>query len=222
MGCSKQDPNESITIKWDNGTTSINGKDVYFSEYTGQYALIKDGMGGFSYSMTIDTSKDVTTLSKNTAGILEENMDKFKKKFYFVEYMGTRFTMAASIGEDIWSVVQVSDQSGDNTMTIAAYASDYIDNIPLTYGPVYVDFGSLVFGNEYAEVKVRPDGALITGVIKVSNDYHDCTEPYTVIQDEKEYQLMKSSSSKYDYYTYDGITIQIASGLDIQEYIQFK
>ena len=33
---------------------------------------------------------------------------------------------------------------------------------------------------------------------------------------------MKGSSSKYDYYTYEGYLIQLGAGLDITQYITFK
>lgn len=221
-GCSKNDPNAPITLKWKDGAVTFGGDQIYFTEYTGNECVIEAGQGGYKWVLRIEDAKDVTTLPSNSMGILEENMDTFKKKFYYTQYLGTQFTMASSIGDDMWAVCETIIERETNAATIAAYASDYIDMIPLTYNQVYVDFGGFIFGTEYDTVKVRPDCALISGIIKVSADPHDCTEPYTVIQDEKEYQLMKSSGAKYDYYTYDGFTIQIAAGLNISDYIKFK
>lgn len=221
-GCSSSDPTSDITVKWENGTTSIGNKTVYFSEYSTGYAKIDAGMGGLNYEIKIDYAKDATTITCNTAGILEENMDKFKKKLYYTEYLGTEFTMVSEIGEDTWAVCRVFCDRSAETTAIAAYASDYIDAIPLTSGQVYVDFGSFVFGDEYSEIIVRPDCALIKGLIKVSQNPCDASEPYSVIQKDKEYQMMKSSGEKYDYYTYDGYTIQCSAGVSPDSYITFK
>lgn len=221
-GCSKTDPNAPVTVKWENGTTSIDGNTVYFSEYSGDTARIENGLGGYTWDLSIDSAKDVTTLTENVQGILEEDMEQYKGKFYYQEYLGTQHTMAALIGEDTWSVCKTfTDRDADATV-IMTYASDYIDNIPLTYNLVYADFGDFILGNEYDKVKVRPDCALISGIIKVSMDPHETSEPYTVVQDEKEYQLTKASGSKYDYYTYGVYTIQIVAGMNIQDYITFK
>ena len=97
-----------------------------------------------------------------------------------------------------------------------------MDSVSLTEGQVYVDFGKFVFGNAYDQVTVRTDCALISGIAKVSNDTYDCTQTVSVTQNNKEYQLMKGSSSKYDYYTYEGYLIQLGAGLDITQYITFK
>lgn len=221
VGCSKNDPTKDITVKWENGITKINNKEVYFSEYKPGGASIKNGMLGLDWEITIDYAKDVTTLTYNTQSILEENMDKFKGKFYYTEWSGTQFTMAASIGEDTWSVCKTRGDGIDSTVA-AAYASDYIDKIPITGAQVYVDFGSFIFGDEYSEVIVRPDCALISSVIKVSQDVHSGSEPYTIIQDDVEYTLMKETGKKYDYYTYDGYTIQCVAGMAPDSYIKFK
>jgi hypothetical protein len=148
-------------------------------------------------------------------------MDKYKGKFYYSEYLGSKFTMAKDLGNDNWSVCQVVTQ-GLSTSVIAVYASDYIDSIPLTNAQVYCDFGDFVFGNEYSAVTVRTDCALINGVAKVSLGTYNTTTSVSITQDNKEYQLMKGSSSKYDYYTYNGYLIQLAAGLDISQYITFK
>lgn len=228
MGCSKVDPNKPVTVKWEDGVTTINGKPVYFTEYWGTGATIEGGQAGKTWHLSIDHQADVTHIEENHQGVMEENMDKYKGKFHFSTYLGTQFVMAASIGEDTWSVCTAATERDDDLNVIAVYASDYIDAIPLTDNQVYCDFGTFVLGTDYDVVKVRPTGALISGVIKVSQDAHACSETYTVYQGEegkepKEYTLMRDTSKdKYDYYSYDGMTIQIAKGLDIANYITFK
>lgn len=221
-GCSsKTDPTSDLTVSWNNGVIQINGKDTALTSYCGYAASIAGGQGGIDYNFSLDTATDVTNISVNVQGVLEENMEKHKGKFYYTEYLGSKFTMAQPLGNDNWMICEVLT-NGLTASMVAAYASDYMDTISLTNGQVYVDFGSFKFGNDFDVVTVRTDCALIQGVAKVSQGTYDCTQTVSVMQNNKEYQLMKGSSSKYDYYTYDGYVIQLAAGLDVGQYITFK
>lgn len=222
-GCSssKLGPNDDVTIKWENGVMSWNGKTFSVDEYAGYNAFAEAGSGGLNYTMMIDAAKDVTNISCNYQGILEENMDKYKDCFYYSEYLGSKLTIARRVDENNFLVCQ-ANTNGQNGQLVATYAEEYLSSVPLTNGQVYVDFGSFIFGNAYDSVIVRPTEAIVAGVARVSQDTYNCTTPVTVIQDNKEYQLMKGSSAKYDYYTYDGYLIQLAGGLDISSYVKFK
>ena len=220
-GCSSVNPSSDVTVGWDNGVITYNGKSTALTEYKGYEATITNGGAGLSYRLSLDSATDVTNISVNYQGIVEENMDKYKGKFYYTEYLGSSFTMAKDLGNDNWGICQVITK-GNSANMIATYASNYLDDIPLTNGQVYVDFGSFKFGTEWDTVVVRNDCALIAGTAKVSNGTYDCTQTVSVIQGNKEYQLMKGSSTKYDYYTYDGYLIQLSAGLDITQYITFK
>lgn len=221
-GCSnKVSPTSDITVGWENGVISIGGKATALTSYSGYDAIIENGNAGLTYNFALDNATDVTNLSVNVQGIMEENMDKYKGKYYYTEYLGSSLTMAKSLGNDTWEVCQVLTNDLAAAM-VANYASEYMDSISLTEGQVYVDFGKFVFGNPYDQVTVRTDCALISGIAKVSNGTYDCTQTVSVTQNNKEYQLMKGSSSKYDYYTYEGYLIQLGAGLDITQYITFK
>lgn len=221
-GCSSSvSPTSDITVGWENGVISIGGKATALTSYSGYEATIENGNAGLTYNFSLDNATDVTNLSVNVQGIMEENMDKYKGKYYYTEYLGSSLTMADSLGDDMWEVCQVLTNDLAANM-VANYASDYMDTVKLTNGQVYVDFGKFTFGNQYDQVTVRSDCALISGIAKVSNGTYDCTQTVSVTQNNKEYQLMKGSSSKYDYYTYEGYLIQLGAGLDITQYITFK
>lgn len=221
-GCSNTaDPSADVTIKWENGVMSYGGKSFDLDSYMGYQASVDSGQGGLSYTLMLDSAKDVTNIGVNTQGVLEENMDTYKGNFYYTEYLGSRLTMAKNLGGDNWGVCQVITQD-TNAQLVATYAEEYLSKVPLTNAQVYVDFGDFVFGNAYDIVEVRPDCALISGVAKVSQGTYDCNTPVSVVQGKKEYQLMKGSSAKYDYYTYNGYLIQLSGGLDISNYIKFK
>ena len=221
-GCSKgNNVNADVTVKWDNGVIYMNGKATEVTSYNGYTATIANGNLGLTYLFSLDNAKDVTNLGVNTQQILEENMDKLKDKFYYSEYLGTKLTMASNVGGDDWIVCQVYTD-GNPTATVANFASNYIDALQLTNNQVYVDFGDFKFGNTYDVVEVRTDGAVITGVAKVSREDKNCVDPVTIIQNDKEYHLTKRSAGNYEYYAYNGYTITMATGLDINNYITFK
>ena len=221
-GCSSSvDPSGDVTVKWENGTMSCNGKTFAVESFNGYSAVTSNGQGGLQYNLSIDSAKDVTNISVNAQGILEENMDKYKDCFYYSEYLGSKATMAKNVGPDTWYVCQAIT-NGTAVNLVATYMEEYISSVPLTNGQVYVDFGSFTFGNAYDVVEIRTDCALISGVAKVSQGTYDCQTPVSVVQDNKEYQLMKGSSAKYDYYLYDGFLIQLSGGLDISNYIKFN
>lgn len=222
MGCSSRvSPTSDITAEIRDGVIYLNGKATSLTEYCGYEAKIEAGNGGLEYVFSLDSAKDVTNISVNAQGILEENMDKLKGKFYYTEYLGSILTMAESLGNDTWLVCQVITQGTPST-AVAAYSSDYMDTLSLTNGQVYVDFGDFKFGNDYDVVIVRQDCALIRDIAKVSVGTYDTTTTVSVIQNDKEYQLQKGSSSRYDYYVYNGYVIQVVAGLDISSYITFK
>ena len=75
---SKVDPTSDVTIGWKNGVITINGKDTALTSYSGYQADITNGASGLSFHFTLDSATDVTNLTINTQGIMEENMDKFK------------------------------------------------------------------------------------------------------------------------------------------------
>ena len=156
-GCSDtQNVTSDVTVGWESGVIKF-GKDASaLSEYSGYSAIIEGGNGGLTYSFMLDNAKDVTNISINTQGILEENMDKYKGKFYYTEYLGSKLTMASRLSGDDWIVCQVIT-NGQPATAVAAYASDYIDQIKMTNAQVYVDFGSFVFGTPYDAVTVRND-----------------------------------------------------------------
>jgi hypothetical protein len=221
-GCSKgNNVNADVTVKWDNGVIYMNGKATEVTSYNGYSATIENGNLGLTYLFSLDNAKDVTNISVNTQQILEENMDKLKGKFYYSEYLGTKLTMASNVGGDDWIVCQVYTD-GNPTATVANFASNYIDTLQLTNNQVYVDFGEFEFGNTSDVVEVRTDGAVITGVAKVSREDKNCVDPVTIIQNDKEYHLTKRSAGNYEYYAYNGYTITMATGLDINNYITFK
>lgn len=220
-GCSNADPSGDLTVKWENGAISAGGKVVPYSSYKGYEATISTP--NINFTFCIEETNDLTQMTVNQQAIAETDMETYQGMKGYEEFLGTKYTLCKNVGGNTWFVGQATSDDRNLTETMKAQLAAYLKDVTLTNGQVYVDFGSFKFGNTYDVVEVRPDCALIIGVAKVSQGTNElCTTPITIQQGNKEYQLVKGSSAKYDYYMYDGYLIQIAIGMDINNYITFK
>lgn len=222
-GCSSANigSQDNITVKWENGVVSYKGTPMPIKSYRGCDA-VAIGSDGTEWKVWIDPARDFTSISTNTQSVLEENMDEYKGFKYFVEYLNTQFTIAGTVDADYKKVALTLNRDGVDENVTKVIGADILNSIPVTNGVVKVDFGPFVFGTDYDMVEVRPDCALITGVIKVSQGTHDTTSTTSIVQGNKEYQVSYGSSQNYDYYVYEGYVIQIVKGMDIGTYIQFN
>lgn len=222
-GCSSggQDPHSVATVKWENGVISYNGKTMDVDEWDGQHAVATTATGG-TVTMQMEAVKDLAWLEWNTQGIEEMDMTDFKKGKYYSEFLSTKVTVAYPIiDEELYSVGWAAVAGSLEADVAQIY--DRITAIPWTDAGVAVDFGDFTLSNEYSQVMVRPDGAVIQGIIKIGNGSNDkCTNPYMVTGSKNEYTLYTYSDSKYTYYTYDGLLITMGLGLSLEEYVHFK
>lgn len=221
-GCSSANvgASDNITVKWENGVISYKGKTMPVTEYNG-YSAKATGSDGNTWSIFIDAAKDFTSISTNTQMIMEESMDTYKSYKYYQEYLSTQMTIAGTIDDDYKKVAMTVNTAGINEGLSKVSGADILDSVPMTNGLVKVDFGPFTFGTEYDIVTVRPDCALIPGVIKVSQGTHETTSTASIVQGKKEIQVPYGSTQNYDYYVYEGYVIQISKGMDISYYIQF-
>lgn len=221
IGCgSKADPTAAVTLKWD-GVNYYFGESVLpIDNFTGDSAIVTTVTA--TYNIMLDSAKDVTNITVNAQGILEENMDTYKDLFYYQEYLGSKTTGALCIGPDLWAVAQ----TGSGTPAILAKEMyDILSTLPLTQNSLYVDVGdAFTFGSEYERITCRMDKILVPNVIQVlPGQVNPNMEPYTFTkEDGTTVSGMYGATDSYDYYFYGGYTIQIYKGGNIYEYIKFK
>lgn len=220
-GCSSYDPAKEVKVGWSDYHITYNGKPTELTEYTGYQAKVEFGNGGQDYNFLFEPSTaDASNISSNTQGIMLSDMNKFKGKWYYTEFMGSKFTMAQNIADNTFQTCQVVLSS--TVELTAKYASDYMDTFCLTEVNYRVDFGDFYFGSGYEMPKITQSGASISGIAKVSVDSKGASEPYEFIQGNKTYSMMRMSTEKYDYYEYNGFLIQVASGINLGDYITMK
>ena len=225
-GGSATDPTSDLTLKWDGVNLSYEGKVLSISEHKGSVVNIgpEVSAGSLNYELILDMAKDVTNITVNNQGILEENMEKLKDMFYYTEYLGSRATGALSLGNEYWAVCRCATESTPINL-VAQNMLDYVSNIPLTDKTLYVDCGGkFTFGNEWYETIARPDKCLVKDVIQVlPGQVLDNMEPYTFYAgDGSTRSGMYGETATYEYYYYEGFTIQCAKGVSISDYITFK
>ena len=223
-GCSNYDPAGELTVGWQDGVITYNGKPTDLTEYRGYTAKVEGGNGGLTYEFTLDTDcKTPDQITANTQGITTDNMSKYKDKLYYTEYLGSKVTVIGEAAEFTYKVCQAYVESNSADL-VATYVSNYMDQFELTNGAVYCDFGPFTFGSGFDDIKITKEGASVTGTAKVSKESKGCTTPVTITINEKgdTISLMSKTSEKYTYYEYEGYTIQLANGLDINTYIKFN
>ena len=221
--CSSQpySPDGTCTFKWDNGVISANGKALTnFTEVSGSTAKWSNGTSDFS--VWIEEADDLGFISCNNAGVVQDNMDKHKDAYYYLEYMGTKLTYIWTKTGNFRYIAQ--GYVNDNIEVLKKQLNDDLSKVLLTWGNTKVEMnGVLTFGNDYDQIIIRPSACLVKGVAKVSAGIKaECTTPYSHVQGKNTYELMMYSTDNYDYYTYEGLIIQLAAGLSLSDYITFK
>lgn len=223
-GCGMKHPTtEKVTVQWDHGVISFGGDAVPLTKYTGIEAeyIVDNNQDAIRYS--IDECDDLSFATVNTAGITTDNMDNYKGNLCYGEYMSTRVTMFMKADAKNWYYVCQRTTSSTPKEQMLAESYKSLSNIQLTQGEVGVKFGSsFELYSPYYTPTVTPKGALINGVLKVTEeDKPECVELYEVQQGKKTFTLYKYSAGSYDYYTFDGYLITASAGTDISEYIIF-
>lgn len=224
VGCSSESENihKDMIIKWENGVMTINGDVQNVVAHCGSYADY-EGTDIKQLTFSLDNADDPTWLSVNAQGIEGVDMTDYKGCKQFFMYNGSKAVLAKPLEDGDWIVALAVGYDTVGMAAVSEIMYKMIGNIHLSDAQTYVDFGSFRFGSSWDGIKCNSSGASIPGIAKVSpGEKAECTTPTTIIQGDKEYQVMKYSSAKYDYYTYDGFTIQVVIGLSLTDYVTFK
>lgn len=225
-GCSKKNnPDDPVTCQFDgtsfkidnvaiDGLTSYNG---YYADYDADYLL----------TVKLEQVDDLAYAEYNYFDISYDDMDLYRKKAYCWSMYGTTQQImyypyyTAKDGAQYWLAMSAVNISYAQAQ---AYMWDIAEKIAMTNAEIYVQCGDeMLFGNDFSYPKVTNDFTSISGTIKISKKQDpECTEPFTVVQDEKNtYTLYKHDTDRYSYYQYGDWLIQTVFGIDLTEYIKF-
>lgn len=225
-GCSKVDPEASVNVQFDGSSFTVEGVDcglTMFNGYSGE--VVGEG---YTILVNLEQVDDLSYAQYNYFQITYDDMDLYRKEAYcWSMYGSTQHVMyypyfESEDGKLYWISMACH---GSTYEQAKIYMWDIAEKITMTNANIYVECGDdFVFGSEFSYPKVTTSAASVTGTIKVSKQQDpECTEPFTVIQDEKNtYTLYKRDSDRFSYYQYSDWLIQTAFGVDLKEYIKFK
>lgn len=208
MGCSSSES----TVQWIGGEIINGSKVLSVTEYAGTEATtIIDNVGTIKYYLC-NTMDDC---DHNKASTSIDDMTDFKgKSKYYTMYHGTEIFLYVPYGkafiESHMELVDVGVMSVEQAVEMMYNESKrlYIGDEVKT-----INFDDIVEINVANRVfAVRKDEAIIPGLLRVKKDTGEITATEHVTIDKK--SVGKTSSTKYDYYQYNGIIIQAAIGSD--------
>lgn len=219
-GCGKTGPNDNLTVKWEDGTFSINGDVQNVTKYAGYTAEYE---GAISGTIFLDQCDSLEFATLNTEAILTENMDRVKGDAYgWTTNQMTLVNLYKSVGENYYVAMQVVNP-GIDANTVYNQMYEVIDSLHLTNGTITVDFGEFKIMSPYQEtMKVTSSGCSITGVIKVTKETKaECTEPVQVTTSDGKTVLDMTfyTNGSYDYYQYGDYVLKTYAGGNIGAYI---
>lgn len=218
-GVKQNDVNALISYKWNNGAMNFGGKDVPgLTAYYGSTCEFSDVNG--NWQARLEYAQDLTFNSTNSQGIEQMNMSTKGDITYYTEYLDSQFTGCYSPTKDEWYIGMVMS-NGLNLDVAIMTAQTVFDNIAMTYGCTTCTMNDTIkVGDGNTVVYGTSDSVGITGLLKVTVGSHPlCTSPYTFIDGNKEYSMMKGSADGYDVYQYGEYLIQTLSGYPIEDYI---
>lgn len=205
---------------WNNGTMTGPNGPIALAQFEGY----KGSVNEFGLDMSFYLCDDIEECSHNTLGIMPESMARMEKAYYYTGYLGTQMWMLKeNPNGDGWLEAHVSITADCvlPTESIAGIVYDKLNTLSLSEGIPELDInGVIALNTRDWDFKARPNEVIIPGVLRITVD--DGSKTMTTTETFGEYSLGKYVGEKYTYYTYEGLLIQIVSGLSLQSYITFK
>ncbi len=216
-GCSKT---SNLKVSCDGSAVLFNGTPTGLSEWAGTTAShIIDEYFSIKYYICDEGPEDCP---HNTAGVLPENMTKKGKAKYYSLYFDTYVYMYYPCG-DFWieGVGGVTQEGRYSLAQIVEYMYADMESMVLVDSIPSVDYmGKLSIATDSWEFKVRPTEVVLPGVLRVKKD--DGSKKLNSSAKIGDVTVAALNTAQYDYYKYDDILIQVASGIDINAYIKIE
>lgn len=212
---------------------SSSGKPVSLNQgsiFLGNDILNVDEFKGYEaskstpvYDAKFTYCADMDACPSNNLGILEENMDKHKKATYYTKYHKTELVLHYPKGDGFTEVV-VKTKEGSTTTADTTLLEMYDLAAKLDLSAEYntLTFNDCVAlnvaGSDF-RANAKEKVAVLPGAVKVSLNPIPKGASSAMVG---ETTVKKVSTDKYDYYEYNGVSIQATKGMDITSYITFK
>lgn len=220
MGCSSSDKSGSYTLNWDSGVLSRDGYSFEVTSYDGYEASYNCD----EYTVSYNSCTGPADCPHKIADINEDAMSDFNGSKYFTAFFDTEMQMYTCVDKknNLWNE-GIFGVNGDTTLPVATMASimepalkelsldGAITNIVINQSVnLAVTAGSFKATEQYV---------VIPGYLKVGVDDGSITFDQTLTIGNA--TVAYTVGSKYAYYGYKDLIIQVAQGIDINQYITF-
>lgn len=226
VGCSKKGADKPVTVNFTGSSFTVDGKDLGLYMYQGYQA--RANVDGEEIEIFLEQVDDLSYAQYNYDQIIVDNMDIYKDKAYtWTMYLGRQkvlyYPYSGTLDTGLYWVASTANGGALETQGIQ-YLWDICSQIAMTEKQVIVECGDdVTFTSSYDLCKVTNEYASIPDTCNIKRATKpECTEPYTIVQNEKEtITLYKYDSDRYSYYQYGDWLIQTILGLDLTEYFTF-
>lgn len=219
VGCSNN-KKAVDTLVWDHGTLMNGDSIMEVTSYNGYEAEDKQT----EYTITYTSCTGPTNCPHKIQDVGKDLMTKYNGTYYFTAFFETMCEMYYPVDEsvDCWNEGTFG-VNGDNSYPVATMVSimePVLKELPLDGSVTKINVNNCVEINVAGSTyNVTPDVVSIPGYLKAGTDDGSIKFDHTVTFGET--TVAYTSSSKYNYYSYGDVIIQVAQGLDITQYVTF-
>lgn len=218
VGCSKKSDNDIIT--WDHGTL-VHGNDImdvtYYDGYEAENKTTE-------YTIVYNSCVGPLECPHKVQDVTKDLMSKYNGMYYFTAFFETMIEMynCMDAKTEYWNEGTFG-VNGDNVYPVATALSlmePVLKSLPLDGSITKININNYVILNVYAGgFSVTKDTVTIPGYLKAGTDDGSIVFDQTVVFGET--TVAYTSSSKYNYYKYGDVILQVAQGIDITQYATF-
>lgn len=213
-GCSSK---SATVLNWDYGAISVNGLTLDISEYDGYNASYKTD----DYSVEYYTCAGPQDCGHKLAEVGYDLMTKTDGMYYFTAFFGTMIEAYCQFGDGLWNeaVVGFNGSYSMPEATAISMVKPVLVNLPLNGSLQEICINNAVkLHATMSSYIVRPDCVVMPGYLKIATDDGSILFDQTALIGDK--TVAYTTSSKYMYYKYKDTVIQVAQGLDINQYVE--
>lgn len=206
-------------IKSVDGKIVINGKVTELTEWSGTDARHKVA-DNFEINY-YQCSGPLDDCVHNTARVAKEDMDRYKKSYYYALYLRTQVYVMRPDGKKFkegFGIISAPDDYQLEYMVKVMYED--LSNLVFDFNVKTVGFNNVVNVNvDGLNFAVRQNEVVIPGLLRVTADSETHPEAADVLLGAKAAKMY--STNRYNYYLVDGVSIQIIKDDDVMKYISF-
>ena len=216
-GCSKK---HEARLGWSYGSLIFGDAAIQLSEYDGYTALVNND----DYTIEYNSCTGPTDCPHKVIDVARDIMTKYNQSYYFTAFFESMCEMYYPYAEkqETWNegLFSVKGEEAYPVATMVSTMEPVLKNLPMDGSVESITLNDVVKLNVTAGgFKVSEQAVSIPGYLKAGTDDGSITFDSTMTVGNA--TIACASSSKYNYYRWGDVIIQIAQGLDVLDYVTF-